>query len=352
MVNIQSLLRENIKDLRPYRSARDEFKGEAEIYIDANENPFDHPYSRYPDPLQWKLKEKIALFKKVDPQNIFLGNGSDEPIDIVIRAFCNPGVDDIIAPNPSYGMYQVSADINDVKLIQVPLRADFTMDFDLMLSTAGPQTKVAFLCSPNNPSGNVLPVEEMKNFIRKFNGLVVIDEAYIDFCEQDSMKNYIEEFPNLVVIQTFSKAWGSASIRIGMAFANTEIISIFNKIKAPYDISNPAQEEAMKMLDQMDILQKEIKMIIAERKRMALELTRFKGVLEIYPSEANFLLVKVDDANKLYHFLTSQGIIVRNRHGQLHCDNCLRITIGTPTENDILFIKLNEYYHEKDFVFG
>ncbi|MBK8636632.1 MAG: histidinol-phosphate transaminase [Saprospiraceae bacterium] len=351
MVDIQSLLRTNIKNLKPYSSARDEFKGAAEIFIDANENPFDHPYSRYPDPLQWKLKEKIAQFKKVDPQNIFLGNGSDEPIDLVIRAFCNPGVDDIIAPNPSYGMYQVSADINDVKLIQVPLRTDFTMDFDLMLSTAGPQTKVAFLCSPNNPSGNVLPLSEMKNFIASFQGLVVIDEAYIDF-QQESMKSFINDYNNLIVMQTFSKAWGSASIRMGMAFVNTEIIGIFNKIKAPYNISNPAQEQAMKMLDQMEAVQKQTQQIISERKRMALELTRFKGVLEIYPSEANFLLVKVDDANKLYHFLTSQGIIVRNRHGQLHCDNCLRITVGTPTENDILFIKLNEYYHEKDFVFG
>ncbi len=191
MVDIQSLLRTNIKNLKPYSSARDEFKGAAEIFIDANENPFDHPYSRYPDPLQWKLKEKIAQFKQVDPQNIFLGNGSDEPIDLVIRAFCNPGVDEIISPNPSYGMYKVSADINDVKLIQVPLRTDFTMDFDLMLATAGPQTKVAFLCSPNNPSGNVLPVEEMKNFIRKFNGLVVIDEAYIDFSARFQMKKFI-----------------------------------------------------------------------------------------------------------------------------------------------------------------
>lgn len=351
-MDIQQLLRENIKKLKPYSSARDEFKGEADVYIDANENPNNGPYNRYPDPLQWALKTEISKIKGIAVENIFLGNGSDEPIDLVIRAFCNPGKDAIIAPNPSYGMYKVSADINDVTVIQVPTNEDFSLDFNAFRKAVTDDTKVAFLCTPNNPSGNCLPIEEMKSFIASFKGIVVIDEAYIDFCDQVSMKEYIHLFPNLVVMQTLSKAWGAASVRLGMAFGSTEIIQIFNKIKAPYNISKPAQEAAKEILRHQSEIEQQAKSIISERGRMELELTRFRGIKEIFPSQANFLLVRVNDANKLYNFLCSNGIIVRNRHGQMHCDNCLRITVGTPSENDILFIKLNEYYHEKDFVFG
>ncbi|MCB0645102.1 MAG: histidinol-phosphate transaminase [Saprospiraceae bacterium] len=351
-MDIQQLLRENIRRLKPYSSARDEFSGQADIYIDANENPYNAAYNRYPDPLQKVVKKKISQIKGVPFNNIFLGNGSDEPIDLIIRAFCNPGIDNVIAPNPSYGMYKVSADINDVQLIQVPLTPEFHLNFDDIRAAADAHTKVIFLCSPNNPSGNCIPIEDIKNFVSTFQGIVVVDEAYIDFCDQPSMKEYVNIYPNLVILQTLSKAWGAASVRMGMAFASAEIIQILNKIKPPYNISKPAQEAALEILEHEDQVRQQAATVISERKRMALELTRYKGVKEIFPSEANFLLVRVDDANKLYHWLTSQGIIVRNRHGQLHCDNCLRLTVGTPTENDILFIKLNEYYHEKDFVFG
>lgn len=351
-MDIQQLLRENIKRLKPYSSARDEFSGQADIYIDANENPYNAAYNRYPDPLQKVVKKKISQIKGVPFDNIFLGNGSDEPIDLIIRAFCNPGIDNVIAPNPSYGMYKVSADINDVRLIQVPLTPEFHLNFDDIRAAADAYTKVVFLCSPNNPSGNCIPIEDIKNFVATFQGIVVVDEAYIDFCDQPSMKEYVNIYPNLVILQTLSKAWGAASVRMGMAFASAEIIQILNKIKPPYNISKPAQEAALEILEHEDQVRQQAATVISERKRMALELTRYKGVKEIFPSEANFLLVRVDDANKLYHWLTSQGIIVRNRHGQLHCENCLRLTVGTPTENDILFIKLNEYYHEKDFVFG
>lgn len=351
-MDIQQLLRENIKRLKPYSSARDEFSGQADIYIDANENPYNAAYNRYPDPLQKVVKKKISQIKGVPFDNIFLGNGSDEPIDLIIRAFCNPGIDNVIAPNPSYGMYKVSADINDVRLVQVPLTPEFHLNFDDIRAAADVHTKVVFLCSPNNPSGNCIPIEDIKDFVATFQGIVVVDEAYIDFCDQPSMKEYVNIYPNLVILQTLSKAWGAASVRLGIAFASAEIIQILNKIKPPYNISKPAQEAALEILEHEDQVRQQAATVISERKRMALELTRYKGVKEIFPSEANFLLVRVDDANKLYHWLTSQGIIVRNRHGQLHCDNCLRLTVGTPTENDILFIKLNEYYHEKDFVFG
>lgn len=351
-MDIQSLLRDNIRRLKPYSSARDEFKGEADVYIDANENPNNKLYNRYPDPMQWELKKKISQIKDVPAEQIFLGNGSDEPIDLLIRAFCYPGKDAILTHNPSYGMYRVSADIHDVGVIQVPMDKNFHLDFGAFAAAATPHTKIAFLCSPNNPSGNCLPIEEMKNFVAGFNGIVVIDEAYIDFCEQESMKKYIDLYPNLVVMQTLSKAWGAAAVRLGMAFAQKEIIDILNKIKAPYNISKPAQLAAMDILNEMEVVKQEAQSVISERKRMELELSRFQGISEIFPSDANFLLVRVDDANKLYHFLAENGIIVRNRHGQHNCDNCLRITVGTPTENDILYIKLNEYYHEKDFVLG
>jgi len=351
-MDISSLLRDNIKKLKPYSSARDEFKGEAEVYLDANENPYDLPFSRYPDPLQWKVKDKISKWKGVKPEEIFLGNGSDEVIDLLIRAFCNPKVDNILTMDPSYGMYTVSANINDVEIKKVGLDENFQLNFKAFLAAANQNTKIAFLCSPNNPSGNVLPIEEMVAFVSNFPGIVVVDEAYIDFAEQASLVSSINKYENLLVMQTFSKAMGGASLRLGMGFANATLIAILNKIKPPYNISQPTQNEALLLLDELEEMQEMTNSIIAERRRMALELTRYKEIQEIYPSDANFILVKVDDADKLYHFLTTQGIIVRNRNGQYQCDNCLRITVGTATENEILYHKLNEYYNAKDLVFG
>ena len=349
-IDIQNLVRDNVKNLKPYSSARDEFKGSAEVFIDANENPFDHPYSRYPDPRQVKLKQQMSLWRNVPLENIFLGNGSDEIIDLVIRAFCNPGVDNVVGFNPSYGMYDVSAGINDVQLIKVDLKPDFTLDFDTLKNAITPFTKVVFLCSPNNPSGNELPYEEVIKFINEVNAIVVVDEAYIDFANQNSLIEKIYDLPNLIVMQTLSKAMGSAALRIGMGFGQEQLLDILNKIKPPYNISTAAQNEALKIFEDLDQFNYETTKIKSERQRLMMEFTRYKQVSDIFPSAANFILIRVDDANKLYNFLTSQGIIVRNRHGQKYCDNCLRITVGTPDENDLLIYKLDEYYHAKNIV--
>jgi histidinol-phosphate aminotransferase len=350
--DINKLLRDNIREMSPYSSARDEFTGKAEIYIDANENPFDYRYARYPDPYQYKLKEKISKVRSMPVENIFIGNGSDEIIDLVIRAFCNPGKDNIVSMNPSYGMYKVSASLNDVKLKMVDLDSHFQLGFEKLKEEMDTETKVIFLCSPNNPSGNCLPIDEMLLLVKTFHGIVVIDEAYIDFCNQNSMKKYIHEHNNLLVMQTMSKAYGSASLRLGVAYAHEDIITILNKIKPPYNISVPAQEEGIAMLDKIERLEEEIEIIKNERERLTLELTAYKEVLQVYPSQANFLLVKVKDANALYTHLMGKGIIIRNRHGQKNCDNCVRITIGNPEENRKLINELNEYYHAEDIVFG
>jgi histidinol-phosphate aminotransferase len=349
-IDIQNLVRENVKKLKPYSSARDEFKGSADVFIDANENPYDNGYNRYPDPRQIKLKEKISHWRNVPLENIFVGNGSDEVIDLVIRAFCNPGVDNVVGFNPSYGMYDVSAGINDVELIKIDLKPDFTLDFEALKRAITSHTKVVFLCSPNNPSGNELPYSEVINFIEGVNAIVVIDEAYIDFADHKSMITKINDYPNLIVMQTLSKAMGSAALRIGMGFAQQPLINILNKIKPPYNISSAAQAEAIKIFENIDQLTAQTQKIKSERERLKMELTRYKQVSEIFPSAANFILIRVDDANKLYNFLTSEGIIVRNRHGQKHCDNCLRITVGTPDENDLLIYKLDEYYYAENIV--
>ena len=350
-MDIRSLLRPNIRSLKPYSSARDEFTGKASVYIDANENPYRLEFSRYPDPHQFVVKEKLAKIKGIDAKNIFLGNGSDEIIDLLIRAFCQPGMDSIITMDPSYGMYKVSADINDVEVIKVELNSDFTFDFDHFMGQSEASTKIAFLCSPNNPSGNIIPFKTMEKVVKTFKGIVVVDEAYIDFTTNKSMINLVDEYSNLVVLQTLSKAYGGASMRLGMGFANEEMISILNAIKPPYNISQPNQNEAIKRLNQYDDIQKYISLIVKERNKMELVLTSYKGIEKIHPSEANFLLVEVDDANKLYKFLMENGIIVRNRNGQTHCKNCIRITVGTPEENEILYQKLNIYYHAEDLVY-
>jgi histidinol-phosphate aminotransferase len=349
-IDIQNLVRENVKKLKPYSSARDEFKGSAEVFIDANENPYDNGYNRYPDPRQLKLKAKISHWRKVPMENIFIGNGSDEVIDLVIRAFCNPGVDNVVGFNPSYGMYDVSAGINDVELIKVDLKPDFTLDFQALYDAITSHTKVVFLCSPNNPSGNEIPYKDVIQFIANVNALVVVDEAYIDFAYQESLINKINDLPNLLVMQTLSKAMGSAALRIGMGFAQKSVIDVLNKIKPPYNISEASQVEALKVFDRLDEINNQTTKIKSERSRLRMEFTRYKQVKDIFPSAANFILIRVDDANKLYNYLTSEGIIVRNRHGQKHCDNCIRVTVGTPDENDLLIYKLDEYYHAENIV--
>lgn len=341
-MNINNLLRKNILSLKPYSSARDEFSGEAMVFLDANENPFNHPFNRYPDPLQKKLKTKISELKAIASENIFLGNGSDEPIDLLIRAFCEPGTDNIVTIDPTYGMYQVAAEINDVEIRKVSLTEEFQLDAKEVLNVANENTKLIFLCSPNNPSGNNLEKELMLEVVQNFKGIVIIDEAYIDFAPGKSLLPELEKYQNLVILQTFSKAWGMAGIRLGMAFASPEIITVLNKIKYPYNLNILTQKKAIKLLKQKEQIGKWVKLLIAERNKMARLLGTFPFVVKIYPSDANFLLVKMHDAPGIYDYLVEKGIIVRNRSKIHLCENSLRITIGSSDENEILLKALNE----------
>ena len=347
MFDLNTILRENIKKLVPYSSARDEFKGEASVYLDANENAFGSPieeqYNRYPDPLQWKVKEKISRIKGVPPKNIFLGNGSDEAIDILFRAFCRPGIDNVIILPPTYGMYEVSANINDVEIRKVNLTADYQPDLDAIAEAVDENTKLIFVCSPNNPTGNSFYREAVEAMLVNFNGLVVIDEAYINYSRQKSFIQELTEYPNLVVLQTLSKAWGLAALRMGMAFASEEIIEIFNKVKPPYNISEASQQLVLKALDNVEQVNSWIKEIILERDKLVLSLKNFNFVLDIYPSDANFILVKTTDANGIYNFLVEKGIIVRNRTKVELCEGSLRITVGTPEENQKLIETLKSF---------
>lgn len=340
-MNLQKLIRTNIKNLKPYSSARDEYSGEAMVFLDANENPFNQPYNRYPDPLQRELKEKIAVLKACRPEQIFLGNGSDEPIDLLFRAFCEPAQDNIITMEPTYGMYQVAADINHVEVRKVPLNNDYCFSADEMITKADNSTKLIFLCSPNNPTSNLLDKEEMLKLIRNFSGLVVIDEAYIDFAPGASLLPELSKYENLVILQTFSKAWGMAGIRLGMAFASEEIIRILNKIKYPYNINSLTQKKAMELIEQEADKNKWVELLIAEREKLGKKLKAFPFVLKVFPSDANFLLVKMHDARGIYDFLVENGIIVRDRSKVVLCDDSLRITVGTPEENEILLNTLS-----------
>jgi histidinol-phosphate aminotransferase len=332
-MNIQDLVRKNIRELKPYSSARNEYKGEASIFLDANENPYNTPYSRYPDPLQWMLKEKIAGIKGVTPQQMMLGVGSDEPIDLVIRIFCEPAVDNIVAIEPTYGMYRVAANINNVPYHTVLLDENFDFQADDLLKATDKHTKVIFLCSPNNPTGNSLNRQEIIRTIERFPGIVVLDEAYIDFSACPSMLKDLEKYPNLILLQTFSKAWGSASVRLGMAFASEEIITFFNKVKYPYNINRLTQEYALDLLDKHAQVKDWVSALLKERESLMQALSAFPWVEKIYPTDANFLLVKVPDANAVYRYLVKRGIIVRNRSSISLCLNCLRITVGTGIEN-------------------
>lgn len=340
MFNLQNLLRKNIKELIPYSSARDEFKGEASVYLDANENSYGSPlnesFNRYPDPLQFKVKKRLSEIKGVPPQNIFLGNGSDEAIDILFRAFCNPGSDNVITVPPTYGMYEVSANINDVEVRKIKLKTDFQLNMEGIAEAIDEHTKIIFICSPNNPTGNSINRDDIETILANFNGLVVIDEAYINYSRQKTFIQELTEYSNLVVLQTLSKAWGLAGLRVGMAFASEEIIEIFNKVKPPYNINEASQALALQALQNVEQVNSWIKETVAEREKLTSELNTLESVLTIYPSDANFILVKTIKPNEIYQFMVNRGIIVRDRSKVELCEGCLRITIGTPNENEIL----------------
>ena len=348
MFDLNALLRENIKKVKPYSSARDEYSGTEGVFLDANENPYGSVsgghWNRYPDPLQHDLKERLAQLKRVKPEQIFLGNGSDEPIDLLIRALCVPGKDSIITVPPTYSMYEVSASINDVAVKEVHLDEQYQLRVKEVLSAVTPQTKIIFLCSPNNPTGTSLRAEDIDAVIKGFNGIVVIDEAYIDFAPYRGYTTRLDEFPNLVVLQTFSKAWGLAALRLGMAFASKEIIAVLNRIKSPYNVNAYSQEQGLLALK--NLLKKEdmVADILAERDRLEQELGKMKNVVQfIYPSDANFLMVKTPDGDKVYNFLIKEKIITRNRSKVILCEGCIRITVGTAEENTLLINALAKY---------
>jgi histidinol-phosphate aminotransferase len=333
---INNLIRKNIQELVPYSSARDEYKGDAAIFLDANENPYPSPYNRYPDPLQKALKDRLSTLKAIDPSHIFVGNGSDEAIDLLIRACCEPYQDSILITEPTYGMYKVCADVNAVNIQRVPLLSDFTLDVDQVIHSITPSTKIIFLCSPNNPSGNLLNREAIKLILQKFDGLVVIDEAYIDFARDPGFVSELNRYPNLAILQTLSKAWGLAGLRLGLCFASSEIISVLNKIKYPYNINSVTLRIAYETILARDQMKSHVETILLEREKLRKTLSTLKVVINVYPSDANFLLVKVVDARKIYQTLLQQGIVIRDRSSVKGCENCLRITVGTPTENETL----------------
>jgi len=335
-LNLDKLIRQNVKVLKPYSSARDEFEGDASVFLDANENPYPSAHNRYPDPHQKKLKARIAQVKDVREEQIFIGNGSDEAIDLLIRAFCEPGADEIMISQPTYGMYSVCAAINNVKVNEVSLTPKFDINLEAAIQAITPQTKLIFLCSPNNPSGNLLSSNKIVELTKNFSGLVIVDEAYIDFSNSESFIAKLRDYPNLVVLQTLSKAWGLASLRLGMCFASTEIISILNKIKPPYNISGLTQDVALDYLDNSARKNDAVKEILLQRTQLAKNLEQLKNVLKVFPSDANFILVKMNDARNVYHLLLKTGVVVRDRSNVLLCDNCLRITVGTPDENQKL----------------
>ena len=344
-MNLQQVVRPNILAMAPYSCARDEFKGVASINVDANENPYNNGLNRYPDPRQLKVKELLAPLKGVSVEQIFLGNGSDEAIDLVYRVFCRPGIDNVVAPAPTYGMYQVCAEVNDVEYRAVPMAAEtFALQIEDMAAQVDDHTKVIWLCSPNNPSGNAYPQAQLEGFLKRFpNQVVVVDEAYIDFSEIPSMTSMLSKYDNLIVLQTFSKAWGHAAMRLGIAMASKEIIAYFNNVKYPYNVNELTQQEAIKVLNDVPKMKRQVEEILSQRAILRELLSSVKCVEKIYPSDANFLLVKVKDAVQTYFYLQSQGVIVRNRHKVQLCANCLRITIGTPEENATLYNLLKDY---------
>jgi histidinol-phosphate aminotransferase len=347
MFDLQKTLRPHILTLTPYASAREEYEGTEGIFLDANENPIgsitSQPYNRYPDPYQWSLKKKIAAIRNVDIKQIFLGNGSDEAIDLLIRATCSPESDEIILLPPTYGMYEVSANINDVQMVKVPLTEDFQINLPKVLAAVSSKSKLIFLCSPNNPTANLLKSEDIISILQHFPGIVVVDEAYIDFAPEHTFVNKLHEFPNLVVLQTFSKAWGLAGLRLGMAFASEAIIAILNKLKSPYNINTLTQELVEKSLDNIGMKEQMTAQILQEKQTLINSLSSLPVVQQIFPSDANFLLVKVSDARAMYQHLIAGKIIVRDRSKVILCEGCLRITVGTAEENRQLVESMSHF---------
>lgn len=341
-MQITDLIRPNILSLQPYSTARDEYEGDLGTFLDANESPFDNGYNRYPDPHQKRLKSLLSPLKGVAMDNIFIGNGSDEAIDLLFRIFCQPGRSNAISIAPSYGMYEVAADINDVKMRKVLLNDDFSLPVDSLLEAADADSRLLFICSPNNPTGNAFPREDIERVVREFHGIVVVDEAYIDFSDERGMLPILSDYSNLVVLQTLSKAWGMAGLRCGLAFASPEIIGYMNRVKYPYNINVATSAIAEKLLKEP--VPSHIKVIKEERVKLAESLSSFRFVKKVYPSDANFLLVKVSDANTLYDYLIANKIIVRNRDKVALCNGCLRITVGTSKENLHLINTLSSYH--------
>lgn len=343
MKKLQELVRPCIWRLKPYSSARDEYKGvEASVFLDANENPYNSPYNRYPDPLQHEVKALLAPIKGVEPEQLFLGNGSDEAIDLTFRVFCQPGVDNVVAIEPTYGMYAVCADVNDVEYRKVLLDVGYEMCADRLLKACDERTKVIFLCSPNNPTGNLLAVAEVEKLLRSFSGIVVLDEAYVDFAEVPSWSERLSEFPNLLVYQTFSKAWGCAAIRLGIAMASPEVIAFFNKVKYPYNVNLLTQEKAKELLGNYALIKDWVQVLKENRQELMQRFADLEVCLEVFPTEANFFLARMTNAPLLYQELVRRGIIVRNRSQVVLCEQCLRITVGTKEENEMLLNALNE----------
>jgi histidinol-phosphate aminotransferase len=334
MINIEKLVRPNILELQPYSNARDEYTGKEGIFLDANENPYG-TLNRYPDPYQNILKRKLAERKGVSDKNIFVGNGSDEVIDLAFRIFCNPGYDKALAFSPTYGMYDVSASVNDVKLLKLSLNQDFQIDLEKVKPCLGNKSiKLIFICSPNNPTGNLMNRSDVEFILNNFNGVVIVDEAYIDFTEEQSFTGFINQYNNLLVSQTFSKAWGLAAVRVGTAYANEDIIALYNKVKPPYNVSKINQQAAIDAIDSYPAYEEKLAIILAEKERLITELRKMNIVKRIYPSDANFMLLEVDNAEKVYAKLVDQQIIVRNRNRQVK--NCIRVSVGTPEENNEL----------------
>ena len=344
MKTLSELVRPNIWSLAPYSCARDEFKGrDAHVFLDANESPYNSPFNRYPDPLQMKVKEKLERIKGIAPDNMCLGNGSDETIDLVYRCFCRPGIDNVVAIEPTYGMYKVCADVNDVEYRKVLLDEHFQISADTMLSACDDRTKVIWICSPNNPTGNLINSIEIEKILTAFEGIVVIDEAYSDFTKARAWRTRLAEFPNMIVLNTMSKAWGSAAIRLGMAFASKEIIGLFNKVKYPYNVNELTQNFALQRLSDAFEVEKWVRTIVVERERMVVAFSQLPICEKVYPTDANFFLAKVSAAPNIYTYLIDRGIVVRNRNNVQLCHNCLRITVGSKKENNELLAALRQY---------
>jgi histidinol-phosphate aminotransferase len=340
-VTIESLVRANIAALSPYSTARDEYQGELGVFLDANESPYDNGYNRYPDPHQKRLKARLSEIKGIEAKNIFVGNGSDEAIDLMFRVFCEPAQDNAVAIAPSYGMYKVSAAINNIEMREVQLGEDFSLPVDALLGACDQNTKLMFVCSPNNPTGNSFPRKDILSLAEEFEGMLVVDEAYIDFAEAESLKSEIERYPNIVVLQTMSKAWAMAGLRLGLALADSRVVEIMSQVKYPYNINKAALQIVEQLLDEP--IDDKVREIVEQRGVVAERLAAMPFVSKVYPSDANFVLARVDDADAIYEHLIADGIIVRNRNRVRGCEGCLRITIGTKQENEKLIQSLERY---------